>query len=572
MKCKEEAFALLREWCDTLMTYTGELDTPYLKGALLCPACAVVHGRIADLVFPFTLLYKLTGEEKYYTAAKKYVAWSERNLFREDGTVTNDVNTYWKGISAFYAMSLGETLVHCADVLDAETRADWEAILKRVIYACAEYFESKEFSPVINYYAGAAAMFALGYRCFGDAYLLDKAKYWEEKCHACFDENGLFFGEGHNHSLTETSPKGCRAIDMGYNLEESLPLLLQCAHALGDRELWAYYAEKAKAQLHFVLPDGAVDDSFGTRSNKWTYWGSRTSDGIPGGYALLAGSEPTAARACLESLRLYRKCTHGGLLHQGPMSHLAEEPACIHHTFTHAKALAAFLVYADEDALDRFKDAALMREQEGVCAFQNGNLYTVTRGDFIATVNACDEVNYFESDNGGGAITLLYHKKNGPILAATPHTFVQTEPFNMQYPRRADKVYSQTARFLAENYSSDTDRTVRLSRDGYAVTAVSDTFPLSVRYDFEGKLVRVTLQSARDGEYILPIICSHEDTCVQKGSTVVFRDLLTVSASGDVRVELYHGKRFFHPVCGFEYVWLRFPVRADRPLVLTLSL
>lgn len=44
--------------------------------------------------------------------------------------------------------------------------------------------------------------------------------------------------------------------------------------------------EYVKSHLEFVLPDGAIDSSFGSRVNKWTYWGSRTSDGMQEGLCL----------------------------------------------------------------------------------------------------------------------------------------------------------------------------------------------------------------------------------------------------------------------------------------------
>ena len=66
---KERAFKLMKEWCDTLLTYRVSTNTPYTDGALLCPACHVIHGRIADLSFPLTLLYVKENDEKYLAAA-----------------------------------------------------------------------------------------------------------------------------------------------------------------------------------------------------------------------------------------------------------------------------------------------------------------------------------------------------------------------------------------------------------------------------------------------------------------------------------------------------------------------
>ena len=583
MGIKKEAFDLLREWCDTLIGYTIEIDTPYLNGSILCPACSIVHGRIGDLVLPLTYLYRETKDGKYLDAAKKYVAWSEFNLVREDGTYYNDVGSTWKGISAFSGLAIGETLEHFSDIIDEETRLSWEATFRRLAYSCAEYFDSPRFTPVINYYAGAAAFFALAYRYFGDEMFLDKARAWEARCHDAFDENGLLVGEGFGDrikSLTESkhilgimSDKGCRPIDMGYNLEESIQLLIMHSVWLGDEELIKYYVERAKSHIHFILPDGAIDNTFGSRHNKWTYWGSRTSDGLQEGFVLVAKGEPLIARACLENIRLYRRCTHNGALYAGLMCYSEGEPACIHHAFTHAKALAAFCLFADEADYEDCESTPFPRETDGVKSFQNGNVITVTRGGFIATVNAFDGIRYDEADNGGGAISMLYHKNYGAILAATPHKYVPVEPLNMQYLRHTDKTQCQTPRFVSEDrtYFSDTDRSVILKADGYKVSATSRECDFSAEYDFTEDGITVTVTSGVDGTYYLPVISECTDEFTHDGNTVTFRELLTVTAEG-LSTELYHGRRFFNQIGGFQYVRVRIPVKANTPTVFTIKI
>ena len=52
------AYNLLKTWCDTLLSYRVKTGTPYTNNALLCPACHVIHGRIADLAFPLALREK----------------------------------------------------------------------------------------------------------------------------------------------------------------------------------------------------------------------------------------------------------------------------------------------------------------------------------------------------------------------------------------------------------------------------------------------------------------------------------------------------------------------------------
>ena len=81
-------------------------------------------------------------------------------------------------------------------------------------------------------------------------------------------------------------------MDIGYNLEESLPSFLQYTVKTGNASLKEQVIRVLKRHLLFMLDDGGMDNSFGTRNYKWTYWGSRTSDGCVLGCLLAASGEP----------------------------------------------------------------------------------------------------------------------------------------------------------------------------------------------------------------------------------------------------------------------------------------
>ena len=108
--------------------------------------------------------------------------------------------------------------------------------------------------------------------------------------------------------------KGCRPVDIGYNLEESLPGLLQYARARENTAVLAQVHELFRAHAAFLLPDGGMDNSFGTRNFKWTYWGSRTSEG--GAYALawLGQTDPALQSAAARELALWEKISQNGSL------------------------------------------------------------------------------------------------------------------------------------------------------------------------------------------------------------------------------------------------------------------
>ena len=552
---KQRAFYLMKRWCDRLLEFEIHSDCPDVDGGLICPACHVIHGRIADLVYPLTTLWAGTGVEKYLTAAKRLVDFTERNLRRPDGSYRNDLGNTWKGITAFSALALGDTLLEFGGRLPADLREKWTAIFERLSDFSLRYFDT--ISPNINYFAGASAELALAYKLLGKPEYLEKANQWEKFCRKRFDESGLFYGEIHGTDFI--SERGCRGIDMGYNLEESIPLLLRHAVLTGDAEKLEFYKKRTLDHFEFLLPDGAIDNSFGTRHNKWTYWGSRTSDGLLEGLALVL-DEPVFARAADRVLTLWESCTHGDLLSL-PMAAEAGEPTCLHHSFCHAKALAALvnspLTPADTDA------AILPSEsQRGVKAFQNGNLLTISVGDWRATFSAIDIACYRGSDNGGGSMTLLWHEKTGPICASTMETYVPSEPLNMQYLRSSDSSPCMTPHLVVNGKSTILDKSARLGYDKNKICASGDGW--SVDYSFTPDSVGLTVKAA-DARLILPVICSRntaarfENNCLTAGKVVVEADK---PIAADIT------KRTFNQVGGFEYI----PVTAEIADELNISI
>lgn len=79
---------LLKSWCDKLISFQiTEIKDKNFYGGILCPACSMIHGRIGDAVYPFTLMYDKTGDKKYLEAAKMVIDWSEHNVRRKTADI-----------------------------------------------------------------------------------------------------------------------------------------------------------------------------------------------------------------------------------------------------------------------------------------------------------------------------------------------------------------------------------------------------------------------------------------------------------------------------------------------------
>ncbi len=508
---------LLREWCDGLLRYqihgTGN---PRLDGGILCPACMVIHGRCQELAYPLLCLADVTGEARYAEAAKELFRWGE-NLQCDDGSMYNDAQSSWNGITVFSAISLYEALTRHGDLLGAE-RPLWEERMHaqgRWIYENL----TTDFQTNVNYYAACAyAMEALGIYEKNLAYR-KRADEMAEVCFRHVTPEGLFFGEG--KPMDYVTHRGCRPVDIGYNVEESLPSLVHYALLAENENALEKTKKMLSAHLDFMLPDGGWDNSFGTRNFKWTYWGSRTSDGCQAGYGIWGDDEPVFAEAAWRNFCLYAACTHDGLLAGGPDYAAAGEPACVHHSFSHCKTLAAVL----DAGIQRRQKTQLPAEcAEGIRYYPTLDTYKVFKGNFIATVTAYD----FEYCTGGhacgGVMSMLWHRHFGVLAASGMTEYSLYEAHNMQqsqkksshrsltpgiFTRQEGRVFAQwfDEGCVMEAFEEEQETVIRASgilRDRLHAP-LEDKGGWHAQYLFGAHSVTVRLETEGDCEFVFPL-------------------------------------------------------------------
>ena len=506
-----ESLSLLKQWCDALLACRVTLPHPRLRGALLCPACQVVHGRCGELVYPLLCLADHTGAPKYTDAARQLFTWSE-SLVCDDGSIYNDGQSAWRGITVFAALSLREALHRHGQLLPEAERAAWQTRL----LAHGEWIHRNiraGFESNINYYAaGAGALAVLG----RDYDRPDWSAHADELAQFCLvriSPEGLFCGEG--KPIDAVTAKGCRPVDIGYNLEESLPGLLQYARARENAGVLARIHELFQVHAAFLLPDGGMDNSFGTRNFKWTYWGSRTSEGGAYAMAWLGQTDPALQSAAARELALWGKSTHSGLLMGGPDYAKLGQPACIHHTISHAKALAELI----DDGLVPQDTAPLPRETSApLTAYPTLDTYLVHVGDWMATVTGYD-FRYLKGGHAtGGTLSLLYHQKSGVLAASAMTRYSLYEAHNMQQsgalaaqgsltPRLQSGCFASCLDESAVLHAEETDGTVEITVQGHLRDEDQNpAAPYRFVYRFAQDGVRLTAEVAADeAKLILPL-------------------------------------------------------------------
>jgi len=592
---------LLQTWCDGLIAHQViNVANPALHGALLCPACGLIHGRCGDAVYPLLRVAHTTGDEKYLRAALLVNAWMDRNMGHADGSWVSDfVLSPWKGTTVFHSIALAESLEHHGTLLPAATRRQ---MTDRLALA-AKFLDG--FITIetgnINYPITASLAFTLCGQHLNNAHYLDRAHSLAHTALDYFTTNGFIFGEG--HPLHGVTAKGCQPVDLGYNVEESLPALALYGLLNNDSVVLDKAIASMRSHMEFMLPDGGWDNSWGTRSYKWTYWGSRTSDGCHPAFVLLSPHEPVFREIAQRNLEMMAACTHNGLLYGGPDYFEHGDNACIHHTFTHAKALA--LVLDRGKGLQTGPRLPVPRDAAyGLKSYPEIGAHLTAIGDWRATVTEYDW-NYVEdvqttgtSAGGGhatgGAITTLHHQQLGPILTASMTEYALVEISNQQAFTDAphmplttrieftsgDKTYTSLSDFAASvSVEHVDDGKIVIDASGKLLTAAHQSVPQGwigyrLTYVFTAEAIEITasadVSQNMPGPYaplrfILPVIARKaEQVELVDNKTVHIRKpkgMLAVHTDASQGFDAIPGERTFNLVPGFECV----------PLIVTMQ-
>ena len=353
------------------------------------------------------------------------------------------------------------------------------------------------------------------------------------------------------------------------NLEESIPALYHYAALTGRREVAPEIDRLVAGHLQFMLPDGGVDNSMGSRSCKWSYWGSRTSDGLLPALAHYAKhGGKGAVRAIDRHLKLLARCTsETGLLYGGLYYREAGEPPCIHHTFAHAKSLVDLLLAAPPEAS---ADEPLPREAAyGHRAFADTATELAAVGPWRASFSAND---FYCSDDGmdvgGGSLTMLWHPAFGVVAAATMSDYWYAEFANFQDQRRYVGVLSTTPRIESADgvYSSVRDRAAKVSAsfaDGVFAYSASGLLtarkrhkgaPFRLEYTLDAKGLSVKARAKGKFRYVLPVVATTRDAVELDGRSARVKrpgGTLAITADREIRLlETPRGNRAFTPIAG----------------------
>lgn len=574
---------LLKIWCDKLLSLQiTDQTSKGLYGGILCEGCGYIHGRCADIIYPMVALYAKTGEQRYLSSAQMVYQWQKQNVRKHSGINVNDTFNTWHGVTEFYLMGLGLTLLEYAKVLPETLYQEWYQDLLRVgetIYQDPLFLLTPESTVSINYPVGYLAAMAVLYAITGEKKYQREAMEQEDKIYWRITNDGWLFGE--NASRPFVTEQGCSHIDLGYNVEESIGLLALYGKLVDSRRMTDLAAAMLRKSAECMLPDGAWDNTWGSRAVKWTYYGSRTTDGVQMACSLLQEYDPLFAEIALRNTQLMYDMTVNGLLTGGKMYDTMEVESCAHHALSHAKSLAFLL----KNPIRKTERKTLPRDEAyGTREIQSAGVTLASVGEWRGTFQTNDLAIHGSQEVSG--VTLLYHKKAGALLVSNGFRFSLLEPTNMQIPFDLAEI-CQTLRIdsgkLSSLFCKKAVASVQSEKDriAYGVTGyLSDpqkTYGADYHMDYvlEGSTFTVTACCAEQATLWLPLVCPPDTaiTCSEKSCTYLLQgaEVAVVATQTLSWKDGYYRERVFNTVGGFATLPLQIKLQKNIPVTVTIT-
>jgi hypothetical protein len=255
----------------------------------------------------------------------------------------------------------------------------------------------------------------------------------------------------------------------------------------------------------------------------------------------------------------------------------------VHHTFTHAKPLAALLDHW-EHLPEINKNTALPRTAaDGVKHFKDLDVYLFARGEWRGTVSTYDAEYHYEYDfrqASGGALGVLYHNKVGILCAASMAVYHMVEKNNQQEQPNKDicltprvevfkdgvwytNLYDLSAKVTSgnENGTIELLADVKLKNvDREVVTETASAFDIAYNCDADKIEIKVSTKQdiTEQTAFVLPIVSPSSEvlTTVSDNEITIQKPegLVTIMANAPIKIKEISGKRTFNMVPGVEAI------------------
>ncbi len=421
--------------CNTLInTQINDPRDPNF-GALVCqslnPDNHPIHSRAAESVYPFAVAWKLTSNAKYRDAAIRLGNWLikiQETSGKKAGGWSEEwpdpKQKFWFGTTSDQLISLAGAFTILKNYLTASEIDKWN----KSMYNAAQFIRINfPMGSNINYNPTGAVALIFAYNNVkkpDENWLLKADSLMNINTIKFIDSQNLLTGEGNG-------------VDEGYNIAQSIGYIALYGIMRNETHIKQIAAELLRTHYLFIYPNGSVDNSWGTRSFKWSYEsGTKTAPGVYFSFALLADMDPkfnTASLKCLEYLN--QRCIRNGWIDYGPHSikHETSSSPCNYSTFARAQSLALAIEYG---AKTNLKEPFPAQKHNWYKFFPEINVAVIRTENIMATVSGYGEIGRYprESVCRGGSISNLWFEgfgENGFLQSSSTASYKRIEAMHM---------------------------------------------------------------------------------------------------------------------------------------------
>ncbi len=465
--------------CNTLInTQINDPSDPDF-GAMVCPSSNPdnhpIHSRAAEAVYPFTIAWKLTGDTRYRDAAIRLGNWLIK-IQESSGKKAGGWSEIWPdpeqkgwfGTTTDQLISMAGAYPVLKPYLNAAEIENWNNSMERAADFIVMNFPM---GSNVNYNPTGAATLIMTYNS-----VKNPKKSWLVKADSLMNINTLKLIDSHNLLWGEGM-----GVDEGYNIAQSIGYIALYGILTNDPGIRQIAADLLKTHYLFVYPNGSVDNSWGTRSFKWSYEsGTKTAPGAYFSFALLADMDPSfnaAGLKCLEYLN--QNCIRDGWIIYGPHSenHETSSPPCNYSTFARAQSVALAIEYGSKTQVTQPFPA---QEKNWYRFFPEINVAIIRTGKIMATVSGYGEIGSYprESVCRGGSITNLWYEgfgRNGFMQSSSASSYKRIEPLHM--PNEKDLLpltprieFNSGSSYYSNIFEDKADMNVIMESDNIRVT------------------------------------------------------------------------------------------------------
>lgn len=581
---KKEYATTLFQLSDALLQRQVHVTNSPDHGAITCAHCNVLHTRAAEAVYPFTVAWTIGRKHEYLNGAKSTAAWLLKQQ-QPDGS-WKETPEEWTGTTTDQLLMLLLSYPLLADSLTNMEQQAWKSSMRKA----ADYLMkvmTPEFAS-INYVATTTATLAKAWELLGNETYRLRATALAHRTISKMDDDGFLNGEGGR------SHKNKMGVDLGYNMEMSLWGLGLYAKVCGDTLVKRYVAHALKSHVNFIYPDGSLDGSWGIRMNKWTMFGSATSDGCQGLFSLFSDDDDRYAAASYKNLQFLRtNILPDGLIGYGPQyAELFNKPPCIYPTFTKAKNLA--LAWSLEHKTTR-RLAPIPTQLTGWAKhWPTLDVVQVRTKNFMATITgytykdlAAGAKSKYMYRPTGGTLSYLWAKDFGAVQASSATVYSRPEP--MSFPEAPGIItitprieYTDSLGYFTNLFEYDSK--IQLNKkaaDQFVVTATGELkdknwFGGGVGYRLDylftdqyiEKTVKLTWHDAWPEVSIIEPFVQPKGMVIRQvdPKTIVFR-----SGKKSFRFRITSGAATIVAGEGAEHYWAPYPALKAYPLRIVLK-